>query len=93
MSLSRPIVWDAVAANFADKTEAVAIPPEQNAVSPVAVGLLRASRQPDLARQFVRFLTSLEAQAVFAKHHYTISLRDDPARGSSANDTPGGGQP
>jgi len=92
-ALDAAIVWDAVAANFADKTETVAIPADQNVVSTVAVGVLRSSRQPDLARQFVALLTSPEGQAVFAKHHYTTSPPQTPDRESAARGTPAGGKP
>jgi ABC-type Fe3+ transport system substrate-binding protein len=71
----------------------VAIPAEQNVVSTVAVGLLRSSRQPELARQFVALLTSPEAQDVFARHHYTTSPPESPARPSAASHTPAGGEP
>jgi len=92
-SLDAAIVWDAVAANFADKTETVAIPAGQNVVSTVAAGVLRSSRQPELARQFVALLTSPEGQAVFAKHHYTTSPPETPKSGSAAHGTPAGGEP
>lgn len=92
-ALDAAIVWDAVAANFADKTETVAIPAGQNAVSTVAVGVLRSSRHPDLARQFVALLTSPEGQAVFAKHHYTTTPPQEPDREPAARDAPAGGAP
>jgi len=92
-ALDAAIVWDAVAANFADKTETVAIPAGQNVVSTVAAGVLRSSRQPELARQFVALLTSPEGQAVFAKHHYTTSPPETPKSGSAAHGTPAGGEP
>jgi molybdate transport system substrate-binding protein len=92
-ALDAAIVWDAVAASFADKTDAVAIPAEQNAVSTVAVGVLRSSRHPDLAQQFVAFLTSPEASAIFAKHHYTTSPPETPTDPALANKPPTGGEP
>ena len=88
-ALDAAIVWDAVAASFAGKTEVVAIPPEQNAVSTVAVGVLRSCRQPELARQFVALLTAAEGQAVFARHHYTTSPPETPAGESAASDAAG----
>jgi molybdate transport system substrate-binding protein len=90
-ALDAAIVWDAVAVSFADQTEVIGIPAEQNVVSTVAIGVLRSSRQPELAQQFVAFLTSPEAQAVFARHHYTTSPPETPARRSAAGNTPTGG--
>ena len=65
------IVWDALAAYTADQTEAVAIPPAENVISTVAVGVLSSSEHPELARKFVDFVTSQTGQEIFRKHHYT----------------------
>jgi molybdate transport system substrate-binding protein len=72
--LDAAIVWDAVAAQYADRAEVVAIPPEQNETSRVAVAVLKASRNRKAAEAFVQFLLSSEGQAVFRKHQY----RTDP---------------
>jgi molybdate transport system substrate-binding protein len=90
-ALDAAIVWDAVAASYADKTEVVAIPAEQNVLSTVAVGVLHASARPELARKFVAFLTTPEARAIFARHHYTTALPESPAHESAARAAPGGG--
>jgi molybdate transport system substrate-binding protein len=95
-ALDAAIVWDAVAANFADRTEVVPIPLGQNAVSTVAIGLLRSSGQPDLARQFIELLASPAGQAVFAKHHYTTSLAGEsqtPASESAVREMSAGAEP
>jgi molybdate transport system substrate-binding protein len=68
--LDAAIVWDVTAAYYADKADAVAIPPAENEVSNVAVGLLKSSADPAAAKQFVDFLLSPEGQAIFRKHHY-----------------------
>ncbi len=75
-SLDAVIVWDAVAAYFADEGEVVPIPPEQNIVSTVAVGVLRSSEHPELAEKFVEFITSPPGKEVFKKHHYTTTLSE-----------------
>jgi len=71
-ALDAVIVWDAVAAYFADYGQVVPIPPEQNVISTVAVGVLKSSPHPQLADEFVEFLTSEEGRAIFRKHHYTV---------------------
>ncbi len=77
-SLDAAIVWDAVAANFAEKTEVVPIAAEQNIISTVPLAVLRSSKHTDIARQFVEFVTSSAGQAVFKKHHYTTQLPRQP---------------
>ena len=72
--LDAVIVWDAVAAYFADKGEVVPIDPQQNVISTVAVGRLGSSTRPKLAAQFMRYVTSEEGKAVFQKHHYATAL-------------------
>ena len=72
--LDAVIVWDAMAAYFADDGDAVPIPLEKNVISTVAVGMLSCSEQPELAGQFVEFVASERGQAIFQKHHYTTDL-------------------
>ncbi len=72
--LDAVIVWDAIAAQYADRAEVVAIPPEQNETSRVAIAVLKASRNRKAAEAFVQFLLSSEGQAIFRKHQY----RTDP---------------
>ena len=72
-SLDAVIVWDATAAYFAEDADAITIPPEQNVISKVAVGVLKSAEYPDLARKFVEFITSERGQEVFRKHHYTLA--------------------
>ena len=72
-ALDAVIVWDAVAALYPEEGEIVPIPLEQNVISTVAIGVLRSSTHPELARQFIELVTSKEGQEVFRKHHYTIT--------------------
>lgn len=69
--LDAAIVWDATAAFYADKADAIAIPPARNVVSNVAAAVLKCSAQPARAQAFVDFLLSPEGQAIFRKQHYT----------------------
>lgn len=69
-SIDAVIVWDAVAYFYKDDTEVVRIPPERNAISTVAVGILKFTRSKHLAEKFVGLLTSEEGRRVFAKHGY-----------------------
>jgi molybdate transport system substrate-binding protein len=72
-SLDAVIVWDAVAAYFADDADVIPIPPDKNVVSAVAVGVLKSCERPQLARRFVALLTSAEGRAVFKRHHYSVA--------------------
>jgi molybdate transport system substrate-binding protein len=71
-SLDAVIVWDAVAIQYLDHGELVAIPVEQNVISTVPVGILEFSRQKALARQFAEFATSEKGKAIFRRHHYRV---------------------
>ena len=70
------IVWDAVAAYFADCGEVVRIPAEQNVISTVAVGVLKSSTDPELAAAFADFAASQQGKGIFDKHHFTTALPD-----------------
>jgi len=71
--LDAVIVWDAVAAYFADSGDVVAIPAEQNVTSTVAVGQLSCSEHPELAGQLLDFITSDKGIEIFKRHHYTVT--------------------
>lgn len=68
------IVWDAIAAYYADTADAIPIPRDKNIVSQVAISLLNSARDRDLAMKFLDFLTGPAGQAIFKKHHYATSL-------------------
>ena len=71
-SLDAVIMWDAVAAGFADHGEIVPIPPELNVISTVDVAVLAASKRPELAERFVAFMTAEVGRAAFARHNYRV---------------------
>ena len=75
-SLDAVIIWDAVAAYVGEKGETVRIPAEQNVISTVTVGILKSSQHPEVAAEFVQFITSERGQEVFRKHHYTTKLSE-----------------
>lgn len=66
------IVWDAIAAYYAEEADVVPIPLEQNEISHVAIAVLKSSRQKAVAYQFVDYVVSDEGKAIFAEHHYLI---------------------
>jgi len=68
------IVWDAIAAYYADSADVVTIPAERNEISRVAIGVLKSSRNKEQAERFVSFLTGATGKAIFEKHHYQTSL-------------------
>jgi molybdate transport system substrate-binding protein len=87
------IVWDAIAAQYAEGTDAVAIPAEENAVSTVPVAVLTTSTQPELARRFADFATGPQGQAIFRKHHYSTEPPRPAAAGARQPDAGGRTEP
>ena len=69
--LDAAIVWDATAAFYTDKADAIAISPAENVISNVAAAVLKCSGQPLQAQAFVDFMLSPDGQAIFRKHQYT----------------------
>ena len=70
------IVWDAIANQYLDHGELIEIPPVENVVSTVPVGILGFSSHKSLARSFAEFAASDEGKAIFRKHNYRV---DPPA--------------
>ncbi len=77
-SIDAAIVWDAVAVEFAKDVDIVEIPPEQNILSHVAIGLLKYSQNKPLARQFMDWLAGPEGRSIFRRHRYTIEAPKMP---------------
>jgi len=71
-NLDVAIVWDAVAAQYADVTEQVEIPTEHNVISTIEGAVLSFSEHKELAARFVDFLASDKGRAIFQKYHYTV---------------------
>jgi len=71
-SLDAVILWDAVGSQYLDHGELVPIPPEQNVISTVPVGVLSFSRHKALARQFTEFAASDRGRNIFRKHQFRV---------------------
>lgn len=64
------IVWDAMARYYAKSGDQVPIPPEKNVISTVDVGVLKFTKNRELAEKFVAFLTSEHGREIFTKYGY-----------------------
>ena len=71
------ILWDANARHFAEHGEVVAIPKEQNVLSPIPAVVLKSSRHPAAAAEFVDFITSDEGRGIFSDRGYSVSAPSD----------------
>ena len=71
-SVDAVIVWDAVARQFADHGQIVAIPPGQNVISKITAAVLTCSEEPDAAARFVDFLSSPAGRAILRQQNYTV---------------------
>jgi molybdate transport system substrate-binding protein len=72
--LDAVIVWDAMAAYFAEDGDVVPIPLEQNVISTVAAGVLTCSEHPELAGKLIDFIASERGKTIFRKHQFTTEL-------------------
>jgi len=73
-SLDAVIVWDAIARYYSEYGDEVAIPVEQNVISTVDIGVLKFTKDRELAEKFVAFLTSGRGQEIFRKHNYSTEV-------------------
>jgi len=70
-SLDAVIVWDAMARYYSEYGDEVSIAPEKNIVSTVDVGVLKFTKNRELAEKFVDFIASEKGREVFKKHNYS----------------------
>jgi molybdate transport system substrate-binding protein len=71
-ALDAVIVWDAMARYYSEYGEEVPIPVEKNVISTVDMGVLKFTRNKELAQKFVEFTVSEQGQAIFRKHLYSV---------------------
>jgi molybdate transport system substrate-binding protein len=71
-SLDAVIVWDAVARYYAKYGDEVPIPAGENVLSTVDAGVLKFTKNRELAEKFVDFMCSEQGRAVFRKHNYRV---------------------
>ncbi len=64
------IVWDAIAANFADGVDAVKIPKKYNVISEVVAGLMKTSKRKTSAKRFLDFIKGKEGQKILKAKKY-----------------------
>jgi molybdate transport system substrate-binding protein len=69
-SLDAVIVWDAMARYYGKYGDQVPINTEKNVISTVDVGVLKFTKNRELAEKFVDFIVSERGQGVFKKHNY-----------------------
>ncbi len=70
-SLDAVIVWDAMAQYYSEYGDEVSIAPEKNLISTVDIGVLKFTRNRELAEKFVDFITCERGREVFQKHNYS----------------------
>jgi molybdate transport system substrate-binding protein len=66
-SVDAAVVWRVQAVQFARYCDAITIPPKAYDPVDISVGLLKFSKHADLAREFMKLLSSPEGQAAFGK--------------------------
>ena len=71
-SLDAVIVWDAVARYYSEYGDEVPISIEKNVISTVDIGVLKFSKDTELAQKFVDFISSEQGRDIFKKHSYTV---------------------
>lgn len=69
-ALDAVIVWDAMARYYAEYGDEVPIPPEQNIISTVDIGVLSFTQSRSLAQKFVDFVVSEKGREIFKKYNY-----------------------
>ncbi len=64
--------WTAFAHLAPDRVEIVELPEQQQIWRGTGAGLLSFSRQPELARQFMDFLTTSEARRFYREYGWVV---------------------
>jgi molybdate transport system substrate-binding protein len=70
--LDATIVWNATAVLYPDDVDVILIPEEYMDVTDLPMGILKFSKNKDMARKYLEFVSSPEAKEVFRKRGYSI---------------------
>jgi molybdate transport system substrate-binding protein len=74
------IVWNATAAQYPNDLEVIHVPEFDRSKNEIAAGLLASSKQPQIAQEFINYLTDpAHGLPVFARHGYTVVESKPPA--------------
>jgi len=72
-ALDAVIVWDAIARYYKEYGDEITIPVENNIISTVDIGVLKFTKNQELAGKFVDFITSEAGKRIFQKHKYSTT--------------------
>ena len=70
-ALDAVIVWDAIARYYKEYGDEIPIPVENNIISTIDIGVLKFTKNQELAEKFVDFITSEAGRQIFQKHNYS----------------------
>lgn len=73
-SVDACIQWDSIAALYLDEADVVAFPVTEKTSTPIDIGLLRTSTQPQAARRYMEFIAGDRGREIFKQHHFTLDL-------------------
>ncbi|OGV69476.1 MAG: molybdate ABC transporter substrate-binding protein [Lentisphaerae bacterium RIFOXYA12_FULL_48_11] len=73
------VIWDVNARYFSQHGEIIQIPPDQNIPSLIPIVILKSTRYPQEAKEFVDFATSSEGKKIMTDHGFTISYPEEKA--------------
>lgn len=75
-ALDAVIVWDAMARYYSEHGDEIPIAAEKNVISTVDIGVLKFTRNKELAEKFVDFVTSESGRKIFKKYNYRTELAE-----------------
>jgi molybdate transport system substrate-binding protein len=71
-TIDAAVVWSAIANNYADVADQVALPPEKNLTPEVGAAVLAFTKEPALAKAYLEYLVSDKAKKVLKDNGYAI---------------------
>jgi molybdate transport system substrate-binding protein len=71
-TIDATVVWSAIANNYRDVADQVAIPLAKNVVPEVGAAVLAFSKEPALARVYLEYLVSDKARKILIENGYVI---------------------
>ena len=77
-TIDATVVWNAIAANYKDASEAIPIDPAKNICPLVAAAVLKGAANPVAAQAFLDFMTSDRGREILRAAGYTVDKPQVP---------------
>lgn len=69
-AIDAAVVWKSLAMSYPEEADYIAIPRKNNIIVTVSAGIIKTSENKEIARKFIKYMTSKSGKKILEKYHY-----------------------